>query len=67
MSAPQAINILNSRICRCGQPKLRRVPFCGHCYDSLPQEVREATWYRIGRGFEVGYKIASDWLKQHAS
>jgi len=66
MTAPESIKILGSRTCQCGRPKLRRVPLCGVCYNALTQDLREGTWARIGRGFEVGYQAAVDWLKHNA-
>jgi len=68
MTASEAARIVNSRICRCGANKIRKVALCGACYDILPDELRRALWPRIGRGFEAGYEAASAYLAaQHAA
>jgi hypothetical protein len=46
MTSGEAINILASRVCGCGQPKVRKTAF----------------WRRVGKGFEEAYEAAAGYL-----
>lgn len=63
MTRDEAIWTLHSPRCQCGAPKVRRVPFCGQCYDRLTDDLRRGLWPKIGRGFEAGYEAALEFLR----
>ncbi len=44
--------------CECGASKPRKHAFCRPCYMSLPPELRQALYQRVGNGYEGAYEAA---------
>jgi hypothetical protein len=63
MTWREALNNLKSLRCQCGSSKDRGRVFCFRCYWSLPVDMRNALWRRMGQGFEEACEGASRWLQ----
>lgn len=48
--------------CQCGRTKKTKMAFCYKCYSSLPKDMLDDLWQRIGQGFEEAYEKAVGWL-----
>jgi hypothetical protein len=57
MTDPLLIELIGKK-CRCGAAKGKGKTFCQRCYFSLPQNLREALYRRIGEGYEEAYAQA---------
>ena len=53
---------LESEECQCGKQKKSGFSFCYNCYKSLPFEMQNALWKRIGHGYEEAYEEAFRFL-----
>lgn len=56
------VSELESEECQCGKPKKSGYSFCYGCYSSLPFEMQQALWKRIGQGYEEAYEEAVQFL-----
>ncbi len=56
----EANEILDSDRCVCGRAKGDRAAFCMADYFSLPYQLRQSLYSRVGRGFEEAYSAAKD-------
>jgi hypothetical protein len=64
MTTAEAVKVLPSRICACGNPKVRKTAFCASCYGLLTHPLQQGLWHRIGKGFEAGYAAALAHLRE---
>lgn len=62
----QAMREFMGDVCSCGKPKKRGRSFCGRCYFTLPEPMRNTLFARFGRGYEENYEAAKDWLREEA-
>lgn len=44
--------------CRCARPKQPRQTFCRACYYALSPEMRQALYFKLGKGYEAAYVAA---------
>ncbi len=48
----KALHALSTHTCRCGNAKSREaLPFCGGCYQKLPNELQMALHYGVAKVF----------------
>jgi hypothetical protein len=64
MTTIEAIEVLKSNECACGEGKHFRTAFCRSCYYKLPLTIRRALYARLGCGFEQAYDLAIQTLKE---
>jgi len=48
----------------CGGGKQKSTGFCGRCYHSLPEDLKNGLWRRFGSGFEEAFGAAAEWLAE---
>jgi hypothetical protein len=57
------VDEFKSNQCYCGNKKRPNTAFCYSCYSSLPQEMQEALYKRLGFGYEEAYHKAIQFLE----
>lgn len=63
--AVDLVNELEGTVCPCGGPKASRNTFCRTCYFTLPYDMRQALYRRIGEGYQEAYAAAIAHLKEN--
>lgn len=58
MTLRDLVKALQSRECRCGQPKDVRMCFCRRCYFKLPTETQNSLYTPIGPKLAEAYEHA---------
>lgn len=64
-SAMREVNLLTElrgSECRCGNIKKPDMTLCGFCYRTLPRDLQNALYKRMGHGYENAYAAAADYL-----
>lgn len=64
MTTTEALEVLKSNQCVCGNGKHFHNAFCRDCFYKLPTTIRRALYYRLGCGFEEAYELAVEALKE---
>jgi predicted amidophosphoribosyltransferase len=55
----ELVRSLNSTLCpSCGRAKKASKTLCGGCYFTLPQDLRDALYCRLGEGYEEAVDAA---------
>lgn len=58
------LDVLKSNGCACGREKKPGRAFCFRCWKSLPGYMKGPLYRKIGKGFELAYEIACQYLDQ---
>lgn len=56
---------LKSGECFCGKNKRSGYSFCYHCFQSLPQDIRNGLYRKIWNGYPEAYDQAVGYLEQN--
>lgn len=48
--------------CRCGGVKKPDMTLCGFCYRTLPRDLQNGLYRRLGHGYENAYAAAANYL-----
>jgi len=57
---------LAGRVCACGAEKGVGKSLCLGCYRSLPTDLQQGLYRRMGEGYEQAYEDASRYLREEA-